>query len=192
MREALVWNFEDDNFTWMDASSDMDSYLEPVVCVKYQPDPGWQVTWANLDNNTDVDAIWPPGTEGPLGSVPSTWGELQTAGTKWSDLTSGAAEQNVYWLTRDGVMLADQAVKVNGIKEYFVERLQIDLNDIVESFTTSKWIYAKQLYFHLMSPRLQGIAENTFCIAMGWTNSLMDLPDFPPAPVINLQAIATD
>jgi hypothetical protein len=153
MREALVWNFEDDNFTWMDAAVDNTTFLEPVVCIQYQPDPGWQVRWSD----------WAVG-----GDLESTWAALAT--TKWSDLYSGPAEENIYWLTKDGVHLADQTVKTDGIKEYFTERQRLDLNDIVESFTTNKWIVA-----------------NNFKISVGWTNTLMDTPDYLVAATINLQ-----
>jgi len=190
MREALVWNFEDDNFTWMDASSDEDSYLEPVICIKYQPDPGWQVRWADLDNGVDDTVEDPDIIAGSVGDLATTWAALESAGTRWSDFTSGPAEENMYWLTATGVMIADQYVKTDGIKYYFVERERIDLNDVVASFTTDKWIYAKQMYFHLMSPRLAGTDPNYFCVGVGWTASLMDSPDYPPSSPINLQSVA--
>lgn len=203
MREALIWNFEDDNFTWMDASVDDAGVLDPIVCIKYQPDPGWQVRWTDLDNNTDVDDAWDPGTEGPLGDLAASWADLDngidaggfTAGavgsspSRWSELTSGPAEENMYWLTADGLFIADQTAKTDGIKQYFVERQRLDLNDVVESFTTDKWIHAKQLYFHLMSPELVGAGTNDFRISVGWTDSLMDAPDYPTAATINLQSI---
>lgn len=174
MREALVWNFEDDNFTWMDASVDLVTSLEPLVCMQYQPDIGWQVRWSDLEVG---------------GSQESTWEELQTAGTKWSDLYSGSTEENIYWITKDAVYLSDQVVKTDGIKEYFVERQSIDLNDVVAQFTSDKWIYAKQLYFQLASPRLIGAGANNFAIAVGWGDSLMDAPDYLLATSINLQTV---
>lgn len=147
--------------------------LDPAVCMKYQPAPGWQVTWDDLD------------------AAGTTWDDLTTDGTAWNDLYSGRAERNLYWLTANGLYAADQYVETEGGKQYFVERRNIDLNDVVEQFTTSRWIYAKQMYLHLAS---QIAADNTdvneFDIQVGWSDTLMDEPDWLPLTTINLQTRA--
>ena len=163
---ALVWNYQEDNFTWADAYVDK-ATPEAVVCMQYQFDPGWSVRWSDL-------------TE--------TWADLLDAGTTWDDFYTAGAEENVYWLTADKLYASDQAVKTDGSKQYYVERRNIDLNDVVESFTTSRWIYAKQLYFHLASQLAAGNAElNEFDIQVGWSDTLMDEPNWLPATTINLQ-----
>ena len=44
---ALVWNCQEDNFTWADAYVDK-ATPEAVVCMQYQFDPGWSVRWSDL------------------------------------------------------------------------------------------------------------------------------------------------
>jgi len=174
-REALVWNFEDDNFTWMDAAVDEDVSLDPVVCMRYQFDPGWQIRWSD----------WAVG-----GDLETTWEEMNVGGineTDWNETYSGGAEENIYWLTQKGVWLSDQTVKIDGFKRYFVNRENIDLNDVVPEFTTDRWIYAKQLYFHLKSMPVD-TDPNPFQIAVGWSDTLIDEPDYLPSSSINLQS----
>lgn len=159
----------DKNFQSYPSDPTGTSVLDSAVCMKYQPDTGWQVRWADLI------------TQG------KSWTNLQNEGTTWRDFSSGNAEENIYWLTRSGVLIGDQVVKTNGIKEYFVERIHIDLNDVVQQFTTDQWIHAKQIYFHLRSQREIGDVANPFGIAVGWADTLMDDPVYPVPAEINLQ-----
>ena len=168
-RSGLVWNYEDNNFGWFDVAVDKDTSLEAVVCMKYQPDPGWQTRWSDLQ------------------AAGTTWADLQLAGTKWSDFYSGPAEDNLYWLTDNGVYVADQAVKSDGIKAYICERTLIDLNDIVPAFTVDRWIYAKQLYFLLKGLPADSL-PNPVHVAVGWSDTLMDDPDYLISAIINLQS----
>jgi hypothetical protein len=63
----------------------------------------------------------------------------------------------------------------------------------VEEFSSSRWIYAKQLYFHLASQLAAlDVDPNTFDIQVGWANSLMDAPTWLPASTLNLQTTGND
>lgn len=170
--DALIWNFEEDNFTFADSWVDAIS-PEAVICMQYQNDPGWSVRYVDLM---------------PGGVQETTYLSLIANGTRYVDLSSLGEEENLYWLTAKGLYLSDQAAATTGTKSYFVERRNIDLNDIVGEFTTSKWIHAKQLYFHLAS-QLQAEVQsvNIFAIQVGWSDSLMDEPKWLPLSNINLQ-----
>jgi len=169
---ALVWNYQEDNFTWMDPYVDLPT-PEPVVCMQYQFDPGWAVRFSDLF---------------VTGSHEATFQDLIDAGTTYDDWYTAGAEKNLYWLTDGKLYASDQAAKFNGDKQYYVERRNIDLNDVVESFSTSRWIYAKQLYFHLASQiAVDNVNLNEFDIQVGWSDTLMDEPDWLPVTTINLQ-----
>jgi len=170
-REGMLWNFEDNNFSWMDSSIDKINQLEDIVCMKYQPDPGFITRWADLKVG---------------GSYERTWQELESNNALWSDFYGKGAELNMYWLSDTGLWLSDQFVKINGKKQYYVERVLIDLNEIVSDFTSNRWIYANQLYFHLKG-LLESEESNYFNVSVGWADTLNDEPDFLPLERVNLQ-----
>lgn len=175
MTDALVWSYEEDNFTWKDAYVDSEM-PEPIVCMGYQFDPGWAVRWSDL---------------GEGGSHEATWEELEEAGTRWADFSNSGEEENLYWLTERGLYVSDQYAKTDGQKQYFVERLLIDLNDVVPQFSSARWLYAKQMYFHLASQlAANNVDPNTFEITVGWSDSLMDEPVWLSPVEINLQSRA--
>lgn len=159
----------------------MSFFLEQVVVMRYQPAPGWATRWSDVDNNTDD----PPG----IPNVPDpTWDNVETEGTKWIDLYSGSAESNMYWLTDSALWISDQVIKKDSLKKYFVERVLIDLNELVGEFTTDRWIYADQILFH-MQAELEGgfTGSNDFKISVGWADTLNDTPEYLPLESINLQ-----
>jgi hypothetical protein len=170
-REGMIWNFEDNNFTWFDAAVDQISELEDIVAMRYQPDPGWQVRWSDLAVGGDQEA---------------TWQELEDAGTKWSEFYSGDAENNMYWLTQTGLWVSDQVIKLSGAKQYYVERVLIDLNEIVQEFTEDRWIYANEIYFRLQAALIDN-TPNLFRVSIGWADTLNDEPVWEPLANVNLQ-----
>jgi hypothetical protein len=185
-RYALVWNFEDDNYTWMDAAVDNIVDLTPVVCMQYEFNPGWQARWSDLQ---DAATIW--GADGDttannLSAGTDPWGNGERP-TRWSDFYEAGKEENMYWLTSTGIWRSDQLVKTDGIKEYFVERENIDLDDLVPEWTTNKWKHLRQFYFHLESPDSDSIEVNPFGISFGWSTNLMDPVDWLPESIVNLQ-----
>ena len=174
-RIALVWNFEDNNFTWMDASVVVDAALADVRCMHYGFDPGWLATWEHMN------------------AVPYTWEDLQngtdfwgdgTNPTKWSDLYEAGKDQNMYWLTDTYVWKADQVVDTSGVKKYYVERTGIDFNDVGIS-TNDAYKHVKQIYPLLQTTSDVG-AMNTYDFKIGWSNNLMDDPDYDDAVTLNL------
>jgi hypothetical protein len=198
IRTAMVYNFEDDNFTFMDASVDKGTSLEDVICMRYQFDPGYQVRWSDLDNGVDENGH----TAGPVGDLASGWSDLDngvsegkhTAGTpgsmpsKWSDFYGSGDEENIYWLTSDGLYISDQVVKTDGIKDYFVDRILIDFDDVVAEFKSNMWVYAKQMYFYLKSDLPEADQDpNLFDVRIGWSDTLVDLPVYETVKTVNIQ-----
>lgn len=167
-REALVYNYEDDNYTWMDAAAESD-VLDPVNWMVYGFLPGWQVRWDDLQASGD------------------TWEDLFLAGTKWSDFYSHGSEKAMLWITNKGVHRSDVAVSRVGQKLYYVERTGLDLDDLVPQWTTNMWKLISDFYFHLQSPSGTVVNPNTFTIQFGWSENLMDTPVYEDIEELNLQ-----
>lgn len=171
-RVAMVYNYEDDNFSWMDASGIReDGGLAPAVCMKYQFGVGKQVRWSDLE------------AEG------TTWADLQNDLTKWSDFYDHSNAEAFYYLTRDGVFKADQVVDTSGAKQYYVERTALDFSDVIGG-TSNAINYLSQMYFHLESAIDEdAMAPNTCEFTVGWSNSLMDKPKWDDPVVLNIQKL---
>jgi hypothetical protein len=156
-REALVWNFEDDNYTWCDPGPDVDTRVDGAISMQYIFEPGWQTRWSDLED------------EG------LTWEDLQNAGTRWSDFYGHGQERNVFFLTAYGLYKSDQFIKVDGVKNYYIQRNQIDLDDVVQAWTSNTTKHIRKFVFHNQSSRdAVGDLPNIFRPATGWTLNLMD------------------
>lgn len=162
-RTALVWNWENSTWTWMDASHAVNKQLEPVVCMNYGFDPGWYWRW-----------------QGWLDAVPqTTWSDLLTDDTRWADLSFAADEKNVYWLSANNLLKSDQQIEVDNGKEYFVQREKLDLDDMIPDWTSDSLKHLRQFYFHIKSTLPSGyVGWNTFDLSLGWSFNLMDDPDW--------------
>jgi hypothetical protein len=181
-RFALVWNFEDNNFTWMDASVIDAGELVPSVCMTYGLEPGWQTTWASL---LDHGIIW--GAEGDTGldnlmAGTDEWGDGESP-TGWDDFYYAGKEQGMFWLSDAGVSEADQVLDKSGLKQYFAERVSMDFDDALGS-TSNTYKHVRQLFPLLESP--ESGAMNTYRFSIGWSANLMDEPDYKPGRTIYL------
>ena len=178
-RLALVWNFEDDNFTWMDASviigidSDMQQ-LSDVTCMRYGFAPGWVVRYqGELDQGVTYDDFM-GGTD--------PWGPGNRA-TRYSDLYSAGKDQNFYWASKEGIWLSDQVVDTSGVKSYYAERTGIDFTE--QGLATSdSYRHVSRIYPLLQSSNVG--TGNTYSFTIGWGANLMDPPDYSDAREINL------
>ncbi len=173
---SLVYNFEDDNYTWMQASEPTAEGLIPIVCMQYGFNPGWVVRWVDLIDTTDT---WDDPDHVP---------DLTVDGTLWRDFYFHGTEENMYWLTRSSLLRADQQIQLeNNEKVYFVERTDIDLDMLVPAWTTNSYKHLKQIFFHLQSPTPRDGTPNTFDITFGFTANLMDEVTWKPTGTVNLQ-----
>lgn len=166
-RVALVWNFEDDNFTWMDASVIVDGALSNTTCMHYGFEPGWQARWNILESNS---VTWED-----LQNGADPWGDGTS--TRWSDLYEAGEDQNMYWLTKEGVWKSDQLVDQSGVKKYYAERTGIDFDDIVQGWTSNNFKHVRQLFPLLQSPSGAPVM-NAYDFSIGWSGNLMDDPDY--------------
>ena len=167
-RHALVWSFDDDNFTFMDASAIVDDALDPAVCITYGFEPSWQARWSDLE----AEGV----TWDDLAAGLDPWGVLaESSSTRWDDFYQTGDEQNLYYLTASGVYLADQVVDKSGVKSYFAVRESIDYDDVIPQLRSNSYKYANQIFFHLQSPT-PADEPNTFTFMVGGGNNLMDAP----------------
>lgn len=171
-RTALVWNWEDDTYTWMDASHALPAGLQGVVCMNYGFDPGWQIRWQNW-----IDAA-------------TTWDDLLADDTRWQELAVAADEKNLYWLTTSNLLKSDQVIETNNGKEYYVERRKMDLDDLVPEWTTNKVKFLRQFYFHARSDGLEDGEQNQFTLNVGWSQNLMDDPDYNSVAPVSVRKSA--
>jgi hypothetical protein len=177
-RFALVWNFEDNNFTWMDASVIDAQDLIPCVSMNYGLEPGWQ-------SLQDKGIIWgTTGDTGPDNLMAGTdhWGNNESP-TGWDDFYYAGKEQSMFWLTELGVSESDQVLDKSGVKSYFAERVAMDFDDALGT-TSNTYKHVRQLYPLLQSPKSG--AMNTYGFSIGWAANLMDDPDYKPERTIYL------
>ena len=177
-RQALVWNFEDNNFTWMDASIIEGAELKDVRCMRYGFVPGYQALWSDLFDQATTWADLQAGSD-PWGVL--TYPEGPPAnGTQWSDLYSAGKDQNMYWLNDYGVWTSDQVVDKSGVKKYYVERMSLDFTDALQT-TSEGFKHVRQIFPMLQSDSDVGVM-NTYEFSIGWGKNLMDPPDYK-API---------
>ena len=174
-REMLVYNWEDDNYGWADAGFDTGLVIDGAICMQYIYDPGWQTRWSDLQD------------------AGTLWSDFDAAGTLWSDFYAHGTERNIYYLTAYGLYKADQVIKTDGIKQYFVRRFVMDLDEMDPTWTTNNWKHLRQFYFHAKTPRpVAGELPNTFVFTTGWSASIMDAPSWNDQITVNLQQTEYD
>lgn len=173
-RECLVYNYEDDNYTFQDAATqdaDLQQALLGVEWMTYDFIPGWQVRWSDLE------------------AAGTTWQDLEDAGTRWSDFYKHGDEEAMFWLNNEGLWRSDMYAETAGNKNYYVERVGIDLDDMVPQWTTNLWKFISEFYFHLQSPSPTLVTPNEFSVQFGWAETLMDEPTWELPIVVNLDSI---
>lgn len=177
-RHALVYNYDDDNFTWKDPyveiGSDEEGYkLYDVSYQHYGFTPGWQERWSDY----------------ALGGVSeSTWAEAnaiaQASRVRWVDTFDKSDSKEVIQVTNGLVYRADQTDNRYGsLKQYYAKRTQMDLDDLVPDWTSNKMKQIKQFVFHMQSDeRFITDDPNTIDFYVGWSQNLMEDPNWK-APV---------
>lgn len=177
-RHALVYNYDDDNFTWKDPyveiGSDAEGYkLYDVSYQHYGFTPGWQERWSDY----------------ALGGVSeSTWAEAnaiaQASRVRWVDTFDKSDSKEVIQVTNGLVYRADQIDNRYGsLKQYYAKRTQMDLDDLVPDWTSNKMKQIKQFVFHMQSDeRFITDDPNTIDFYVGWSQNLMEDPNWK-APV---------
>lgn len=175
-RYALVWNYEDDNFTYRDVAAVIGDAgagysLAPGVCMQYGFQPGWATRWVDAQAGQIAD---------------ETWTEAGLLGKRWLDYFGPGESEDILFLTlREGVWLDDQFVdNFTNAKEYFVERIHIDLDDLVTEWTTNYVKHLREFVFHMLTPDFPDdppVVTNSFDFYIGWSLNLMAAPRYQAA-----------
>lgn len=183
-RHALVFNYDDNNFTWKDPQveigNDTDGYgLYDISYQHYGFTPGWQERWSDY-------------AVGGLKEM--TWNDDLTATnnlkTRWTDTFDKSDSKEIIQVTDGLVYRADQVDNRYGaLKKFFIERTQMDLDDMIPDWTTNKVKQIKQFVFHMQSDeRFITTDPNTIDFYVGWSNNLMETPNYKTPVTVDLRS----
>ena len=157
-RLALVYNYEDDNFSVIDAMADRAGSLYNVNCMVYGLDFG---------EFTEAGSSWDDN-----GLPWNSQGEL-----RWDQLQGSAGSQTIkvglFWITSGGLYRANQLSTPAPNKTYMVRLTNIDLDEISPALTTNLWKHLKQVYPHI-------IGKGTMRARFGWSPNLELDPTWGP------------
>lgn len=177
-RHALVFNYDDNNFTWKDPAieiqdpSDSSWDLYDITFQTYGFTPGFQERW------TDYSGV--------------SWNDANSGGSsavRWVDTFSIGDTKEIIEVANGTLYKANQEINRTGsLKRYFVTRTQIDMDDLNSNWTTNKIKYINQFVFHTQSDqRIVADRDSNFDFYVGWSLNLMDDPDWRPAVTVDLE-----
>lgn len=171
-RHSLVWNYDDNNFTWRDPLIEKEQKLYDIQYQVYGFSPGHQERWSQYKQGGDNELTW-----ASAGSL--TWDQTFSKGD--SKQTLQIADGDIY--------LAEQKVNApNSLKRYYVTRTQIDFDDLVSEWNSNLIKQIKQFTFHIQSDQKIILdSENNIQFYIGWSNNLMENPNWKPAINVDLQ-----
>jgi len=150
-RLALVYNYEDDNYTVIDATVDIDNALVPVVDMVYGLD------LADTDAG-EIALLW------DNAALPwDSYGE-----TRWNS-NAQVSDVGVLWLTGDKLFRANIVSTPAPNKSYVVRKTNIDLDDLSPEMTTNLWKHLRQMYPHIL-------ADGSMQVRFGWSSNLQLAP----------------
>lgn len=182
-RHALVYNYDDDNFTWKDpyveiGETGVGFSLYDVSYQHYGFTPGWQERWSDYAQG---------GVKG------QTWAEALAVTAvdrvRWTDTFDKSDTKEVIQVTNGLVYRADQVDNRYGaLKMFYVKRTQMDMDDLVPDWTTNKIKQIKQFVFHIQSDeRFITTDPNTIDFYVGWSNNLMEDPNWKPPVTVDVR-----
>lgn len=180
-RHGLVFNYDDNNFTWKDTlveiGNDVDGYkLYDITYETYGFTPGWQARWEDYKDGAVKAQTWENALSGE--------------GNRWSDTYGTSNAKEIMQVSNGDVYKADQVDnRQNSLKNFFVERTQMDLDDLVPDWTTNRIKQIKQFVFHMQSDMrfIDANRENTVDFYVGWSNNLMDDPAWKAPITVKLE-----
>jgi hypothetical protein len=147
---GLVYNYEDDNFTVIDAAVDRENHLYPVKAMLYGLDLG---QFSQVGNTWD-DSTLPWDQNGEL-----RWDQFA------GGLDSKAIAVSMFWLTSSGLYRANRLSVPAPNKNYFVRKTNMDLDELSPGLTTNLWKHIRQVYPHI-------IGKGTMEARFGWSPNL--------------------
>jgi hypothetical protein len=182
-RHGMVYNYDDDNFTWKDPQVEIgqDGVGYALYDISYQTYgfvPGWQERWSDYAVGGVKEQTWADALGAP-----------QASRIRWTDTFDKSDSKEVVQVTDGLVYRADQVDnRYNSLKTFFIERSQMDLDDLVPDWTTNKVKQIKQFVFHMQSDeRFITTDPNTIDFYVGWSNNLMETPNYKPRRTVDLR-----
>lgn len=171
-RHSLVWNYDDNNFTWRDPLVEKEQKLYDIQYQAYGFSPGHQERWFQYKSGGDKENTW------------DAVGNLT-----WNETFSRGKSKQIMQIVDGDVYLAEQQVNAPGsLKRYYVTRTQIDFDDLVPEWNSNLIKQIKQFTFHLQSDqRFIGDNTNNIQFYVGWANNLMEDPNWKSAITVDLQ-----
>lgn len=157
-RLGLVYNYDDDNYSVIDAAVDRGAGLDSVNCMVYGLDIG---------RVSEVGQDWDAST--------LSWDS--NGALRWDQLQGGAASQSVrvsmFWITPNGLYRANQLSTASPNKQYYVRKTNMDLDELNPALTTNLWKHLRQVYPHIIG---KGMMRARF----GWSPNLEIYPTWGP------------
>jgi len=152
-RLGLVYNYEDDNFSVIDAMVDRDQ-LYRVNCMVYGLD---------LNEAGEVGDIWDNATLewDQYGDI--RWDQLQ------GGVTTPAVKVSMFWIADSGIYRANQLSTAAPNKTYMVRKTNMDLDEMNPQLTTNLWKHLRQVYPHI-------IGKGLMLARFGWSPNLEQEP----------------
>ena len=182
-RHALVYNYDDDNFTWKDpyveiGETGVGFALYDVSYQHYGFTPGWQERWSDYAVGGVKEQTWATAL-----AVPAV------DRVRWTDTFDKSDTKEVIQVTNGLVYRADQVDnRYNSLKQFYAKRTQMDLDDLVPEWTTNKVKQIKQFVFHMQSDeRFITTDPNEIKFYVGWSNNLMEDPNWKPPVTVSLR-----
>ena len=182
-RHALVYNYDDDNYTWKDPAveigADGEGYaLYDVTYQHYGFGPGWQERWSDYAVGGVKEQTW--ATANAVALIDRL---------RWTDTFDKSDAKEVLQVTDGLLYRADQVDnRYDALKMFYAKRTQMDLDDLVPDWTTNKVKQIKQFVFHMQSDeRFITTDPNTIDFYVGWSNNLMEEPNWKPVVTVPLR-----
>lgn len=183
-RHSLVFNYDDNNFTWRDPlieiGNDVDGYkLYDITWETYNFTPGFQQRWEDWQEGAVRAATWQD--------------ELDLADadkTRWIDTFSKGDAKEILQVSNGTVHAADKVDNRQGsLKRYWCMRTQMDMDDMVPEWTTNKIKQIKQFVFHMQSDQrlIDAARDNTVDFYVGWSQNLMEDPNWKSPVTVSLE-----
>lgn len=184
-RHALHWRYDDNTHAWADAAVEIESSpgsfrLVDIGWMFFGFVPGFQKRWSDFQSG---------------GPDAATWNELKEGGatpTRWSDMYSEGQTKELIQIVDGQVFLAEKVDnRQNSLKRYYLSRTQLDFGDKA-NFDSERFKRVKEFIFHMQSDQSIVLAseDNQFDFYVGWSDNLMDSPDWEPAITVVLEDTA--
>ncbi len=150
-RLALAYNYEDDNYSTIDASYDNGTALVPVVDMVY-----------------GLNFVAAQGTE-----VAGTWDESNLSWDSYGPVQWSPTAEDIalFWLTKDQLFRANALSTPAPNKNYIVRKTNIDLDELNPQLTTNLWKHLRQMYPH-------AAGSGVMRVRFGWSPSLETAPNW--------------